>query len=104
MAERLQNEMDSLFWDSENESGYYIASEQSDVKVRVMEDQDGAEPCANSVAVGNLVRLFDILDISEYKRKAEKIIKACSGRLAKHPYILTKMIPNFHRLLKGSAK
>ncbi|PIO76123.1 hypothetical protein TELCIR_01800 [Teladorsagia circumcincta] len=104
MAERLQNEMDSLFWDSENESGYYIASEQTDVKVRVMEDQDGAEPCANSVAVGNLVRLFDILDISEYKRKAEKIIQACSGRLAKHPYILTKMIPNFHRLLKGSAK
>uniref|UniRef100_A0A7I4Y690 Thioredox_DsbH domain-containing protein n=1 Tax=Haemonchus contortus TaxID=6289 RepID=A0A7I4Y690_HAECO len=104
MAEQLQNEMDAQFWDKEKETGYYIASDHGDVKVRVMEDQDGAEPCANSVAVGNLIRLFDILDEKEFKRKAEKIVQACSSRLAKVPYILTKMIPSFHRLLKGSVK
>ncbi|KAK6042251.1 hypothetical protein COOONC_20244, partial [Cooperia oncophora] len=73
-------------------------------RTTLFSDQDGAEPCANSVAVGNLVRLFDFLDKKEYKQKAEKIIRACSTRLAKHSYILTKMIPNYHRMLKGSAK
>ncbi|KAK6053514.1 hypothetical protein COOONC_08981 [Cooperia oncophora] len=92
MADGLQKEMDTLFWDKEKETGYYIASEQVDVKVRVMEDQDGAEPCANSVAVGNLVRLFDFLDKKEYKQKAEKIIRACSTRLAKYVEELLQIV------------
>uniref|UniRef100_A0A8L8Q486 Thioredox_DsbH domain-containing protein n=1 Tax=Heligmosomoides polygyrus TaxID=6339 RepID=A0A8L8Q486_HELPZ len=70
LAERLQNDMVS------KESGYFIANEHGDVKVRVMEDQDGAEPCANSIAVGNLIRLYDYLETSEFKRKAEKILQA----------------------------
>lgn len=104
LAERLQNDMDRLFWDKAKESGYFIANEHGDVKVRVMEDQDGAEPCANSIAVGNLIRLYDYLETSEFKRKAEKILQACSTRLTKFPYILTKMILGYHRMLKGSAK
>lgn len=124
LAERLQNDMvclctsaikcyckfqasqfqDRLFWDKAKESGYFIANEHGDVKVRVMEggdpagifhgqsspaqlvlftDQDGAEPCANSIAVGNLIRLYDYLETSEFKRKAEKILQACSTRLTK---------------------
>ncbi|KAK6030326.1 hypothetical protein OSTOST_03541, partial [Ostertagia ostertagi] len=91
MAERLQNEMDSLFWDSENESGYYIASEQADVKVRVMEDQDGAEPCANSVAVGNLVRLFDILDIVVVGEASNEIVKSFQKEINAH-YIWNSLV------------
>ncbi|KAK6732775.1 hypothetical protein RB195_016879 [Necator americanus] len=104
LAERLQDDMDSKFWDTETESGYYIGSDQGDVKVRVMEDQDGAEPCANSVAVGNLVRLYDYFEATEYKRKAEKIVAASSSRLIKYPFILTKMISGYHRMVKGSAE
>ncbi|VDM80696.1 unnamed protein product [Strongylus vulgaris] len=83
MAERLQEEMDKKFWDTETESGYFIGSEQGDVKVRIMEDQDGAEPCANSVAVGNLIRLYEYFEKAEHKQKAEKIVSAASSRLIK---------------------
>ncbi|EPB66935.1 hypothetical protein ANCCEY_13976 [Ancylostoma ceylanicum] len=95
---------DSKFWDTETESGYFIGSEQGDVKVRVMEDQDGAEPCANSVAVGNLIRLYDYFEDTECKRKAEKIVAASSSRLIKYPFILTKMISGYHRMVKGSTE
>ncbi|KIH66435.1 hypothetical protein ANCDUO_03234 [Ancylostoma duodenale] len=104
LAERLQTDMDSKFWDTETESGYFIGSEQGDVKVRVMEDQDGAEPCANSVAVGNLIRLYDYFEDTECKRKAEKIVAASSSRLIKYPFILTKMISGYHRMVKGSTE
>ncbi|EYB98096.1 hypothetical protein Y032_0134g1850 [Ancylostoma ceylanicum] len=104
LAERLQMDMDSKFWDTETESGYFIGSEQGDVKVRVMEDQDGAEPCANSVAVGNLIRLYDYFEDTECKRKAEKIVAASSSRLIKYPFILTKMISGYHRMVKGSTE
>ncbi|KAJ1348294.1 hypothetical protein KIN20_003561 [Parelaphostrongylus tenuis] len=83
LADTLQHKMDEDFWDVEKESGYYIGSGHGDVKVRVMEDQDGAEPCTNSVAVGNLIRLYEYFDTTEYKRKAEKIIEACSSRLSR---------------------
>ncbi|KJH47434.1 hypothetical protein DICVIV_06465 [Dictyocaulus viviparus] len=104
LADMLQHDMDTKFWDIEKETGYYIGRESSDVNVRVMEDQDGAEPCATSVALGNLVRLYEYFNTEEYKRKAEKIIEGCSSRLTKHPYILTKMVSGFIRLVKGSVK
>ncbi|WKX96297.1 hypothetical protein Q1695_012611 [Nippostrongylus brasiliensis] len=103
-ADQLQKKMDALFWDSERHSGYYMSEERADVKVRVMEDQDGAEPCANSVAAGNLVHLYEYFGNAEYKRKAGKIVEACSSRLIKYPFILTKLIPAYHKLVNGCTK
>uniref|UniRef100_A0A1I7XT33 Thioredox_DsbH domain-containing protein n=1 Tax=Heterorhabditis bacteriophora TaxID=37862 RepID=A0A1I7XT33_HETBA len=96
---------DNKFWDHDYEAGYFISEEnESGVKVRIMEDQDGAEPCANSVAVGNLIRLYEYLNIPEFKEKAHKIVRGSASRLIQHPCILTKMIPAYKRLVLGCVK
>ncbi|KAK5981370.1 Spermatogenesis-associated protein 20 [Trichostrongylus colubriformis] len=42
IAEHLQSAMDTLFWDTEKETGYYVGREQGDVKIRVMDGRGKA--------------------------------------------------------------
>lgn len=54
-------------------------------------DQDGAEPCGNSVSVHNLIRLAGYLDRPDLKTKSEGILAAFSERLQKVPIALPEM-------------
>ena len=51
-------------------------------------DQDGAEPCANSVAVCNLSKLFQIVSNKKFIETAEKIISGHAERLSRCFFIL----------------
>lgn len=55
-------------------------------------DQDGAEPCGNSVAVNNLVRLAAYLDRQDLRDKAGRTLTAFSERLQQIPIALPEMI------------
>ncbi len=72
----LQEQMDALFRD--NHVGFYwnSAAHQTDVLVRMREDDDGAEPAASSVAAHNLYRLGRILARPDFLAKAEATINA----------------------------
>ncbi|VDM56414.1 unnamed protein product [Angiostrongylus costaricensis] len=83
---------DEKFWDIEKETGYYIGGVHGDLKVRVMEDQDGAEPCTNSVAVGNLIRLYEYFNTKGYKNKAEKIIEAYNSFITERCSVYLDML------------
>lgn len=54
-------------------------------------DQDGAEPSANSVSAGNLIRLGHLVSKPDYKTKAEAIFSLFSDRLHKIPIALPEM-------------
>lgn len=54
-------------------------------------DQDGAEPCANSVAVTNLLRAACYSSRMEWVDKAGQILAAFSERLRKMPITLPEM-------------
>lgn len=54
-------------------------------------DQDGAEPSANSVSAGNLVRLAPLLARPDLTEKAEGIFRLFSERLTKIPIALPEM-------------
>lgn len=54
-------------------------------------DQDGAEPCGNSVAVHNLIRLAAYLHRQDLKDKAGKTLTAFSERLNSIPIALPEM-------------
>lgn len=54
-------------------------------------EQDGAEPSANSIAVGNLERLAIAVDRSDYHDKAEQTLCLFQDRLAKIPLSLPEM-------------
>lgn len=55
-------------------------------------DQDGAEPCGNSVAVHNLLRLAAYLDRQDLRDKAGRTLAAFSERLRQIPVSLPEMV------------
>ncbi|CAI2343790.1 unnamed protein product [Caenorhabditis sp. 36 PRJEB53466] len=100
-AVELQKTCDAKFW---NGNGYFI-SEQSDegVSVRMIEDQDGAEPTATSIASNNLLRLCDILENDDYREKANQCFRGAAERLNSAPIALPKMAISLHRWQVGST-
>ncbi|XP_009562236.2 spermatogenesis-associated protein 20 [Cuculus canorus] len=102
-ALELQHMQDKLFWDP---SGFaYFSSEAGDpsLLLRLKDDQDGAEPTANSVAVTNLLRAACYSSHTEWVEKAGQILAAFSERLRKIPISLPEMARAtavFHNTLK----
>ncbi|VDK67335.1 unnamed protein product [Litomosoides sigmodontis] len=92
LAADLQEEMDQLFWDADNNSGYHQAVEDPHIVIRITHDQDGAEPSINSVASMNLVRLYGITNQKTYNERAHKIFEGAAETLDKYPFALPKMV------------
>ncbi|NXX77443.1 SPT20 protein, partial [Urocolius indicus] len=102
-ALQLQHMQDKLFWDPEGFA--YFSSEAGDpsLLLRLKDDQDGAEPAANSVAVTNLLRAASYSGRTEWVEKAGQILAAFSERLQKIPITLPEMARAnalFHHTLK----
>lgn len=90
-AEALQEKQDLLFWDPKNYGYFTTSPNDSTIIVRDKEDQDGAEPCGNSVSVHNLIRLAAYMDRQDLRQKAEKTLSSFSERLLKIPLALPEM-------------
>ena len=91
LAKRLQETQDSLFLDKEK--GGYFASREGDPEIilRLKDDQDGAEPSANSVAAMNLLRLGKILGSTSYEEEGLKVLRLFGDRLQQLPRALPAM-------------
>jgi uncharacterized protein YyaL (SSP411 family) len=90
-AEQLQEKQNSLFWD-EKGHGYFTAPEGDEsIVLRLKEDQDGAEPSANSVSSLNLLRLAAFFDNADYKDRAAKLIASYKETLERFPVALPEM-------------
>ncbi|KAM9258534.1 LOW QUALITY PROTEIN: spermatogenesis-associated protein 20 [Cariama cristata] len=102
-ALQLQHMQDKLFWDPKGFA--YFSSEAGDpsLLLRLKDDQDGAEPTANSVTVTNLLRAACYSGRTEWVEKARQILAAFSERLQKIPITLPEMARAtavFHHTLK----
>uniref|UniRef100_A0A8C1C8E3 Spermatogenesis associated 20 n=2 Tax=Cyprinus carpio TaxID=7962 RepID=A0A8C1C8E3_CYPCA len=91
-AEGLQLRQDQLFWDSHG-SGYFC-SDPSDptVLLALKQDQDGAEPSANSVSAMNLLRLSHLTGRQDWIQRSQELLTAFSDRLIKVPIALPDMV------------
>uniref|UniRef100_A0A8C2APW5 Spermatogenesis associated 20 n=1 Tax=Cyprinus carpio TaxID=7962 RepID=A0A8C2APW5_CYPCA len=91
-AEGLQLRQDQLFWDSQG-SGYFC-SDPSDptVLLALKQDQDGAEPSANSVSAMNLLRLSHLTGRQDWIQRSQQLLTAFSDRLIKVPIALPDMV------------
>ena len=77
-ARALQQKLDAGFWDA-SQSGYVMRSELAGETLMVIrEDYDGAEPSPNHLAAENLLKLAALLDLPEYARRAEALLRAGS--------------------------
>ncbi|GMT16631.1 hypothetical protein PFISCL1PPCAC_7928, partial [Pristionchus fissidentatus] len=103
-AGELQLKMDEKFW--EGESGYFISEQDviADGGVRTIEDQDGAEPCASSVAMNNVVRLAELVDSDDMREQAHMVVDHAAPRLAKFAFILPKLLEGYERIEHGGTK
>ncbi|KAL1264475.1 hypothetical protein QQF64_004830 [Cirrhinus molitorella] len=91
-AEELQLRQDQLFWDSQG-SGYFC-SDPSDptLLLALKQDQDGAEPSANSVSAMNLLRLSHLTGRQDWAQRSQQLLTAFSDRLLKVPIALPDMV------------
>jgi uncharacterized protein YyaL (SSP411 family) len=92
LASDLQATQDRLFFD-EKHGGYFNSSGRDDsVFVRMKDDNDGAEPSANSVAALNLLRLSQIYDDPKLAERAKKTIDAFVTVLSQFPSGMPQML------------
>ncbi|CAB3404831.1 unnamed protein product [Caenorhabditis bovis] len=100
----LQTKMNEKFWNHEGDNGYFISEETvvPGVDARMIEDQDGAEPCATSVAANNLLRLYDITEDEKLREMANKCFRGAAERLNKVPLAVPKLAVAHRRWQCGS--
>jgi uncharacterized protein YyaL (SSP411 family) len=90
-ADELQSEMDAGFADPNG--GYYSTRVgAADILYRMRDDHDGAEPAADSVAAGNLLRLSLILDRPELMERATRLVRSHAQTLERIPTALPGLL------------
>ncbi|NXK21853.1 SPT20 protein, partial [Arenaria interpres] len=102
-ALQLQHMQDKLFWDPKGFAYFSSEADDPSLLLRLKNDQDGAEPAANSVTVTNLLRAACYSGHMEWVEKAGQILAAFSERLQKIPIALPEMARAtavFHQTLK----
>ena len=102
-AVQLQEKQNQLFAD--DAAGGYFANAAGDASVllRLKEDNDGAEPSANSIAVRNLARLGALLHRDDWLALARRTARAFGPQLERAPLAMPQMLASAG-WLDGSPK
>jgi len=111
-ALNLTVEMLDNFWD-EDAGGLFMTAEDAEpLLVRPKQAYDGAVPSGNSVAALNLIRLARITGNASFEDRADRIVRAFSGTVAKFPSAFTQLLtavdfgsgPSFEVVLAGDPE
>lgn len=90
-ASKLQQTMDDFFWDKEESRGYFQTEESASIKIRLLDDYDGAEPAASSIAAYNLWKLGEIFDSNVWREKSLACVRGVGKRLLEIPVAMPQM-------------
>lgn len=91
-ALRLSDAQIEHFYDQVNGGFFSTANDDRSVPLRLKEDNDGAEPSANSVTVMNLCRLAAMTGRDDLLKTAEKSLHCFSSTLIDNPLALPLML------------
>ncbi|KAI8056568.1 Six-hairpin glycosidase-like protein [Syncephalis plumigaleata] len=94
----LQKKQDELFWDDKQGGYFNAASGDVNLLLRLKDDQDGAEPAANSISARNLLRLHHLLDDELYLSRARQLFEAFQQTLSLQPMALPTMVTDLMML------
>ena len=104
LAEQLQTTQDRLFWD-EKGGGYFTSTgEDANILLRMKEDNDNAEPAASSIAALNLLRLAQMRDSKEMRKRASETIDAFAVTLNHYASAMPEMLVALDRSLTKSKQ
>jgi uncharacterized protein YyaL (SSP411 family) len=91
-AVELQEAQDRLFFD-EKGGGYFSTSgKDKSVVLRMKDDNDSAEPAASSVSALNLLRLAQMTNRGEWRKRGQKTIEAFSPTLSHFASAMPQML------------
>ncbi len=91
-ALELQETQDRLFWDGQG-GGYFSSSgKDKSLVLRMKDENDGAEPAASSVSALNLLRLGEMCDRDDLRKRGGQAIDAFSPILARFPNAMPQML------------
>jgi len=103
-ARELQAALDREWW-SDGRAGYLIRSELAgETLLEIREDYDGAEPAANHVAAGNLLRLEVLCDEPAYGKRAEAILRAGARVMETHGFACPVLLGALDLRRRGMSK
>lgn len=90
-AKTLTDTMIQFHGDAERGGFFFTSSDHEKLFARSKDQYDSAQPAGNSIAAGNLVRLWTKTGDDRYRAQAEKTFKAFAGALQGNPSGLTAM-------------
>jgi len=83
----------SKHYEDGSHGGFFMTSnDHENLLVREKPYFDGAEPSGNSVAVLNLLRLYEFTSNDSYRKRADKALKSANQILAERPTALSEML------------
>ena len=91
-AIELQETQDRLFFDGKNGGYFSTSGKDSSVPLRMKDDNDSAEPAANSVAALNLLRLAQFRDDKQLQDRAKKTIDAFGATVSHFASAMPQML------------
>ncbi len=91
-AETLQERMEVLFGAAEHGGYCGSAADEPALVARLIDEYDGAEPAATSVAALNLLRLSALLGREEWRERAQAAIAALGGTWMASPQALPQLL------------
>ena len=91
-AVELDNTLAEHYEDHADGGFFMTSDDHENLLVREKPAYDGAEPCGNSVAVLNLLRLLEFTTDDAYRKRAENALKAFHQNLTQRPTLLSEMV------------
>jgi len=103
-ASALQQILDQHFWD-EVGGGYFLtAADGETLLAREKPAYDGAEPSGNSVALQNLLRLYEFTTADRYRKHAEGLLEAFETTWKRNPSSVPQMLSGIDFWLDGALE
>ncbi|HEV2045310.1 MAG TPA: thioredoxin domain-containing protein [Chthoniobacterales bacterium] len=91
-AVELQKTQDRSFFDEKNGGYFSTTTKESNVPLRMKDDNDSAEPAASSIAALNLLRLAQFRDDKQLEERAKKTIDAFALTLSHFASAMPQML------------
>jgi hypothetical protein len=88
------------FWDPSQGNLYFTSDDHEQLIVRTKNLYDLAIPSGNSVAAGNLIRLYHYVQKPDYLARAEEIMKAGARAASENPFGFGQLLTSIYMYVK----
>jgi len=92
IAMSFTDKMRELFEDQTNGAFFSTAAGDSSLVLRMKDDDDGAEPSGNAVALVDLVRLAHFTDRADYREAAERTLRALGPKITQQAVAVPQLL------------